>query len=552
MVYEISKLSQLDSAKVTALLTQLEAEITENNPKIDLKRGVFHDTVMYYHALLEASIRENLDIYQSARSLQQIEADPTIADPDTVSDVLSNWGVTRNDGTKATGEVAIVVSTANSVTIASGAVFESEGLQFVTDNSYTSTTNASGAITPNDRVMTLLADGSYMFTIFVTAVDVGAQGKLNADALIVPDTAIPDYVTSYALSAFSDGTDAETNTDLVNKLQDGISAKSLSNRSNMRSLLRSLTSQFSSVTNQSIIGYGDTEMLRDQHSIFPLSFGGRVDWYIRGQETLNITGLTKEATLISVDSTTNRGTWQFTLLKDDVPGFYEVRSVLLAGEAPVSKETFSITSDTRGLDLTGTGFIPDIDTQPEGAFTAYQTATIQFLDTDTDTTGLATGSKQNYSVTVASTPHVKDLQDYMSGRDTRCFGSDALIKAPIPCFVQVSLTLNKSTGDPEPDVSSIKNSIAAVVNGTGFIGRLDGSRILEAVSGYIQNSISLTDLDILGRVFTPDYENKWIRSADSLVVPSDAGSMVTAKTVQFFVDVSDISINVQTSIPTFS
>ena len=105
MVYEISKLTQLDATKVTELLTHLEAEITENNPKIDLKRGVFHDTVMYYHALLESAIRENLDIYQSARSLQQIEADPTIADTSTVSDVLSNWGITRDEGTKATGEI---------------------------------------------------------------------------------------------------------------------------------------------------------------------------------------------------------------------------------------------------------------------------------------------------------------------------------------------------------------------------------------------------------------------------------------------------------------
>ena len=424
-------------------------------------------------------------------------------------------------------------------------------MQFTADNSYTSTTNTSGATTVNDRVMTLLSDGNYMFTIFVTASDVGSDSKLDADTLVVPGASLPNYVTSYALSTFSDGTDSETNTELINKLQDGISAKSLSNRSNMRSLLRSL-SQFSSVTNQSIVGYGDTEMIRDQHSIFPLSFGGRVDWYVRGQEKLNIVTLTKEATLVSTDAETNRGTWQFSLLKDDAPGFYEVRSVLLPGYTPVSTETFTITSDSRGLDLDGTGFIPDVKVQAEGAFTAYQTAVIQFLDTETDTSGLAAGSKQNYSVTVANTPYVNELQDYIGGRDTRCFGSDVLMKSPIPCFVQVSMTLNKSSSDADPDISAIKNSVAAVVNGTAFIGRLDGSRILEAVSGHIQNSISVTDLDLLGRIITPDYVTKWVRSADSLVVPSDVGPMVAAKTVQFFVDVSDISVNVQTSIPTFS
>ena len=65
--------------------------------------------------------------------------------------------------------------------------------------------------------MTLLSDGNYMFTIFVTALAVGAESKLEADTLVVPNSPIPNYVTSYALSSFSGGTSAETNTELVNK-----------------------------------------------------------------------------------------------------------------------------------------------------------------------------------------------------------------------------------------------------------------------------------------------------------------------------------------------
>jgi len=550
MVTELSSLSQLDTTKVETLLTQLTAEVQENNSTIDVKRGVFHDTVLYFHAVLESAIRDNLDRYQTARSLRQIELDPSVADADTVSDILSNWGITRNEGTQAKGTVAIVVSTSLSVTISSGTTFEANGMKFSADNSYTSTTNASTAVTDNDRVMTQLSDGNYIFTIFVTAIEEGSTGKLNVDTVIVPNAPISNYVTSYAASDFSDGTNTETNTELVQKLQDGISAKSLSNRVNMRGLLRSL-SQFSSITNQSIIGYGDSEMLRDQHSIFPLSYGGRVDWYVRGQENLYAIGLTKEATLMSIDTTTDRGTWQFTILKDDAPGFYEVRSILPYAHTPVGSETFSITSEVRDVDLSGDGFIPDIKTQQEGSFTSYQTATIQFIDSETDTTSLTVGDTKNYSIVTTGSSHIKELQDYLGSRDIRCFGSDVLLKAPIPCFVQVSMTINKTAGDADPDVSAIKNSVAAVVNGTGFIGRLDGSRILESANAYIQNNISITQLDLMGRIFTPDYKNVWLRSYDSLVIPSTAGFMVSAKTVQFFIEVADISVNVQTSIPTF-
>jgi len=384
MVTELSSLSQLDATKVATLLTQLTEEVQEDNADLDVKRGVFHDTVLYFHAVLESAIRDNLDRYQTGRSLRQIELDPAVADADTVNDILSNWGITRKEGTQAKGTVVIVVSESTSVTISSGATFEANGVVFSADNSYTSTTNTAST-TENDRLLTELSDGNYMFTIFVTANTDGPTGKLNVNTVVVPNNPISNYVTSYAASDFSDGISTETNTELMQQLQDGISAKALSNRVNMRGLLRSL-SQFSSITNQSIVGYGDSEMLRDQHSIFPISYGGRVDWYIRGEVDLNTVGLDKEATLMSIDTSTNRGTWQFTVIKDDAPGFYEIRSILPYGATPVGAETFSITSEIRDVDLTGTGLIPDITIQQEGSFTSYKQATFKFPNSEKDRT----------------------------------------------------------------------------------------------------------------------------------------------------------------------
>jgi hypothetical protein len=550
MVYEITDLKQLNSTDVDALLVKITEELAAENPTLDLKRGVFHDSVLYYHAVLESAIRENLNRYLSARSLQQIEVDPTLADTTTVNDVLSNWGITRKEGTQAKGEVTIVVSKSTSVTIAAGAIFEANGISFTSDLGYTSTANSSGVATENDRLMVQLADGNWEFTIFVTAVNVGSAGKLTANKAIVPEDAITNYVASFVTADFSDGTNTETNTELITQLQDGLSAKALSNRVNMRALLRSL-SQFASVTNQSIVGYGDAEMLRDRHSVFPISYGGRVDWYVRGQSDLQTVTLTKEAALISIDSS-GTGTWQFTLVKDDAPGFYEVSRIYLPSSDPEETGTFNISSDTRGLDLTGSGFIPDIATQAEGAFTAYQTGTIQFVDTVTDASSMSAGDKQNYTVEVHNTPSVKELQDYMSSRDVRSYGADILMKAPVPCFVQISCVINKSAGDSDPDVAGIKTTIAHLVNNTGFIGRLDGSRVLDAIHGYIQNDVSVTDLDILGKIITPAGTIMWLHDSSSIVVVDSTDAMVTSKTVQFFTSVDDISVDIETTIPTFT
>lgn len=546
--FEVTDLTQLDNADVNQLLDRLATQLQDLNPSIDLRRGVFKDTLAYYHAILETAIRTNLERYQSARSLQQIEADPTLADDDVVNEVLSNWGVTRKLGTQAAGSVTIELSANSSVVIPQGLVFEAQGLSYAAVATFTARTSAGQVSTPNDRLLVALSNGNWAFVVEVEAAAVGAGYKLNAGDLIVPGKPIANYVTSYAASSFSAGQNTETNTELINELQLGVAAKTLSNRTNMKAWLREYT-DYQSVTNQSIVGYGDAAMLRDQHTIFPVSYGGRVDWYIRGQQPLQRTTKTAAATLISIGAGTNTSTWQFSLGKAVYPGFYEVDRIRREVDSALNSG-FEIVSDARGNDLTGGGFLPDVASIAEGAYSAFQTTTIVFTDTVTDTGSLVVGDTANYVYDITGVPHIAGIQNLVSGRDYRSYAADALVKAPVPCFVQVTLTLNKSAGDAEPDVNSIKTAVANVVNQTGFIGRLDGSRIVDVVHNFIQNDISVTGLDLFGRIRNPDGSVQYLRSPDSLEVPDQPEKMVTANTVQFYLEVSDVSVNVQSVIPT--
>jgi uncharacterized phage protein gp47/JayE len=545
--FEVSDLMQLDSDDVNQMLDRLATQLQELNPSLDLKRGVFKDTVAYYHAVLETAIRTNLERYQSARSLQQIEADPTLADDNVVNEVLSNWGVTRKEGTLAQGSVTIELLTRTSVVVPAGFVFEAQGLSYTASNTYTARTSAGQVSTPLDRLLVELSNGNYAFVVEVEAAAVGSQYRLNSGDLIVPEKPISGYATSYTTGAFTAGQNTETNTELINDLQLGLAAKTLSNRVNMRAWLREYAA-YESITNQSIVGYGDAEMLRDQHTIFPVSYGGRVDWYIRGQEQLQRTAQVVAATLVSIGAGATTSTWQFSLSKDVYPGFYEVSSIRREVDTGLNSG-FEIVSDTRGNDLTGGGFVPDIIGVPEGAYSAFQTTTIVFTDTATATSTLTVGDTATYVYDILGVPHVAGIQALVSGRDSRSYAADALVKAPVPCFVQVTLTINKSAGDTDPDVAAIKTAIAAAVNQTTFIGRLDGSRIVDVVHNFIQNDVSVTGLDIFGRIRRPDGSVQYLRSPDSLVVPDEPEKMVTANTVQFYSEVSDISVNVQSVIP---
>jgi hypothetical protein len=545
--FEISDLTQLDSDDVNQLLETLAVELQNLNPTLDLNRGVFRDTLLYYHAVLESAIRTNLERYQSARSLQQISADPTLADDTVVDEVLSNFNVIRKQGTKAAGSVTIELSAAREVVIPVNSTFEGNGKSFATTSTFTARTSAAQVATASDRLLVQLSNGNWAFTVEVEAEEIGADSKLNGGDLIVPDRSITAYVTSYATSSFSDGTNTETNAELVSQLQLGIAAKALSNRTNMRSYVRSL-SQYEAITNQSIVGYGDSEMLRDKHTIFPIGFGGRVDWYIRTQQPIARTLKSVQATLISITDATN-SVWQFSVDKDLSPGFYEIQNI----RRPTDSEPytgFEITSDSRGNDLTGSGFIPDIQTVAEGAYTAFQTTTIKFNDTATATASLTPGDTAEYVFDSVGLPLIKELQTDISSRDIRSYAADALIKAPVPCFVQVTLTLNKASGDAAPDVAGIKGAIVDEINSVGFIGRLDGSHIIDTVHNFITDDISVTDLDLLGRIRVPDGSIQYLRSRDSLQIPNQPAKMITANTVQFFTEVADISVNVQSNIPT--
>jgi hypothetical protein len=185
----------------------------------------------------------------------------------------------------------------------------------------------------------------------------------------------------------------------------------------------------------------------------------------------------------------------------------------------------------------------------ESAYTAFQTTTIRFEDTKTPLGTLTVGATASYVCDVVGMPLIRDIQQDISSRSYGHCAADLLIRAPVPCFLSVSMLINKSAADPTPDTDAIRNAIVALVNDTDFIGRIDGSRIVEVAHGFLRNASSVTNLELLGRIRCPDGENRYVRSSDSLLVPYLPQKGVTEKTVQFFAEPSSVVVSVTTSLP---
>lgn len=539
-------LDALDADLVTSAINEVTQRVQEDNPTIDAGRGVFYELLIYYHSVLATRQEMLINDYRRARSLLALEQDPDLADTDLVNDVLSNFRLDRKAGSLARGTIAVILSDDITVTFGRGSVFQANGLQYVTTEVYTAKAEAAQINVPTDRLITPTADGKFLFTIEVQATVEGDTYNLDKGTLVVPVSPPPTYVTSYAVTDFTAGVAAETNSELLARLQEGIAAKALCNRVNMAAFLRSIEA-YSRIVGMSIVGYGDAEMLRDKHSIFPVAYGGRVDWYIRSENLPTTTQLTLTATRLA-ENNSDAPVWQLALGRDIAPGFYEVRAIRPKGTS-VESGRLSIVSDTRSYDMTTTDFVPDIVSAQEAAYSRYQTSIIKFRDTTQDISAYSVGATLEYDVDIVAMPLIADIQETVNSRDVRHYGADCLVKAPVPCFTQVSFIIYKQANEATPDVTAIKLAVSNAVNAIGFVGRLYSSKIQDAVHGYLATNSSVGSIDLFGRIRYPDGTTQYLRDSEMIQIPSDPANMVTYRTTQFFCRPEDVFVNVQTAIP---
>jgi uncharacterized phage protein gp47/JayE len=545
MAITVTSIDDLDADSVAELQDEFSELVAERHPEIETIRGPFHDLVSYFAGGISGGVnQEEMSRLQQSMSLAAIEANPALADDDYVDAVLSNYLVTRKTGSLATGEVTIVVSEDETTIISGGLIFTASGAQFQVDRAYTARPSGSTAAGISERVLQPLGDGTYSFTIDATALEIGEASNISRGTLLTPSAPPDNYVTSYAATDFSGGTDTELNADLMARLQLGIAAKVMQGRVNIEALVKE-QSLFSDTLDYSVVGYGNAEMLRDQHGILPISSGGRLDIYSRTSPLPQTVSLTKEATFM--ETTAAGGLWQFSLDKDDAPGFYEVVQVILPSD-PADTAGFEVTSDLRGLDLPVDQFAPDLIDSVEGAYTRYQTAVIRFEDTATDHSALTPGtSKQNYTVGVQAMPLIKELQVFCNGADVRNLSADVAVKAAVPCFLTINLEIQIGAETAAPATGPIKTALAAAVNNIGFPGQLHASLIHDVVHNYLTNRQAVGAIDLHGRIRRPNGTTQIIRASDVLQAPDDPGNLVTGSTVAFILGVNNIGISVVTT-----
>lgn len=540
MALSVQSIDELDPTIVQAAQDQLSQLIQEKYPDVELTRGVIHDIVLFLHAICGGINQTEINRVLQSMSLLAINANPQLSDPALVDAVVSNYLIQRQAGARAHGNITIVVDGASTMVISANSLYTANGINFRTDVPITARPTGTVTTAPNDRVLEPRGDGTYEFAVPATAENVGEAANIRIGTLFVPSPPPTRFVTAFSADDFTGGTSTETNNELITRMESGTAAKVTAGRINIEALIRSQP-VFADMKNVSIIGYGDPEMERDQHWIFPVSGGGRIDLYCQMDALPITTSIQKIAVLTAIQGTTS--VWQFAIGRDDAPGFYEVSAIRRLVD-PSNIAGLPILSDVRGWDLSTDTWTPDIAVVTEAAYTRYQTAVIQFVDNLTSVSGLTVGDTQTYSINILTQPFLGEVQDFLAGMDNRSLSSDILVKSAVPCFLVINCDIIKDTAESAPDLDPIASAIADMVNNLNFPGVLYASQVTSIIHTFLTGTQAVGPLDMHGVIRKPDGTTATVRDSQVLQLPDSPSTLVTPRTTCFILYPEDIGLNV--------
>jgi hypothetical protein len=541
MAIELTTLSELDATKVDAMITKLAQYMQEQHPEVELTRGVFHDLVLYFNGMLNAAIQENVDRVRQSQSLYAILQNPALADDTVVDQVLSNYNLSRSVGKPAVGVATVILNLPLTTKFTATDSIVANDIRFTPAETFVALPPGSTIVNSGDRVMVPVGDGTYAINITLVATVPGAAGNVRRGATLLPNFVPNNTLLIYAGADFTGGEDPPTNADYIKMLPSALAAKTVGSRQSYIAAIKEQAA-FQNTLHISLLGCGDPEQQRDQHSLFPISGGGKVDVYAQTNAYAQERDHLLEAVYIGPATTGTR--WQVILDKNTAPGFYEVRRV--AKPTDTTSSGYGIVGDVRDVNLTEALFVPDVRYLAETAYTRYQTAAIRFEDVDTPTTGLVPNvSRAYYSVRTASMPLIGELNDFLTSRDNRPRGTDVLVKAAVPCFTKISFQIRTETNETisADTITAIKQAVVDAVAGVGFSGQLHASLIDKAAHSYLSGRQAVSKIDMFGRIRRPDGTVAYVRDPAILRIPNDPARMVTGRTTAFLVGPDDVSVS---------
>lgn len=505
---------------------RLETFITEQYPDVDLAPGsALSELLIKLATTLQNPIKNDLDALAQTNSVTNALESIEDTYSEVVDNIASNYGVYRSSGNKSVGSLKITVTGDDTRYLETGFTFYQPilKLNYRTTSSYRATLTPSD---PNDVQLVRINSSLYYFIVPVEAAEVGTAYKLNdqTSLSIAEGYTLFNFVDARAYGNFSNGLNQETDKELITRFKTGLTHKTLLSRDSIFNRVKEL---YPGLRDISLVTANDAEMTRSKQNVFGISTLGMVDVYAKttfGLETI---------TILAQGTKTATGEWEIELDQAAAPGFYRVISVLPheSGHSGSLEFTATFDYDTSAFKIANT-----LNNKYEARFTKYQTVSLAVAFNedlfDDRSVQVPIGTQEFFEVLVAYQPNIKDLQDLLLNSNERILCADYLVKAALPCFVTINLSLVRKDKSREFPVDKLKQAIFEHVNSLSFGESLHASNIIDICHNFGVKNVNLP-IKMTGEIFTDHSTLIRVESTDVLEIPTKLAMGVSSKTTTF-------------------
>jgi hypothetical protein len=240
----------------------IRSALSEYVPSGNFREGtVLNDLVVRAMAVIPALVEKEA---RQVRARQSLNSILTLSPEDVdaaLEDLVSNWFVTRKDGTRSTGVATLHFSSSvgEIVEVPLDAQFVfSTGIEFVVDSQNPIVINR------DDQMRPLLAsDGSVSeYLLYLPIISTGLGGSGNVPAGIFERfSPFSPHLTYVELeNPIATAVATETNSDLIERAKESLSERGLVTQRSLRAVLRE---EVADVQDVYVVGAGAPEMQRD-------------------------------------------------------------------------------------------------------------------------------------------------------------------------------------------------------------------------------------------------------------------------------------------------
>ena len=564
---------------------QIIAFVQAAYPTLDLSAGTaLRDLVIRLYAHLETRVQEQIDLALVSSSLLEISKDPNAVDDVQVERVLSNFNVTRGEGSTASGTVRMFFSSSASVVLSTDVRMTFGGIQFKPASSYILVSSANYTGSSSQRILD--ESGSlYTTTVEVVAVDSGSAGNIRGTTVMSAITpSFSTLVSAKADSDFTGGADADDNVALLAKAKTGVVGKVFGGRDHIRAKLKA---EFSGVSDVGVVGFLDPEMTRDL--VDGVHIGNRVDLYVKSASYPSRVQEKLAAQMISYSVQDQEALFEIVLPPPKAAGLYTIESV----RSLVSQQgSFEVSSDVRTMVGNTLHYASSVT---PSAFTAYQNVTLRFLvpysnvkeaatpqalslilngtplnpnpwlaneyveTSSTVPIGQASSGPCNIFLDTSSNvvdffyfyveylkmPNIVEIQGYVDSAAERSLSADMLVKAPVPVMCSLQMRLIKPSGAEDPDLAVLKAALVSKFNSFEMGQNIPASALVHTAYQNIPSGYTV-DLPVhmYGVIINPTMGKDVLYSSDALRPPKMYNHGITGNTCAFFLESSLIDISV--------